>query len=79
MALDAGTCHPGPDTTALEARVSESLDERRFPERIELCGRCARRLFRIGPDARPYCEKCGHGDEQPTVTYARLDDASSSG
>jgi len=49
-----------------------NLGPEKFPQMIELCGMCGRRLHRMPPDqSRPYCEKCGHGDEQPSVTYVR--------
>lgn len=59
---------------ATEARVEDYnyyVGDPKFPDRIELCGRCARRLFRVGPERRPYCEKCGHGNRQPPVSYLR--------
>ena len=42
-----------------------------FPDEIELCGVCGNRLYRLGPDLRPYCYHCGHGEERPTVVYVR--------
>lgn len=41
------------------------------PDSIELCGHCGRRVFRVGPEQRVYCEKCGHGPEHETVAYLR--------
>lgn len=49
------------------------LGPEKFPATIELCGTCARRLHRIGPDAAAYCEKCGHGTELPPTVYTRVD------
>jgi hypothetical protein len=37
------------------------------PDEIELCGHCGRRVFRVGPAAAIYCEKCGHGHEAAPV------------
>ena len=49
------------------------LGPEKFPAEIELCGTCARRLHRIGPERTAYCEKCGHGSDEAPVTYARKD------
>ena len=44
----------------------------KFPEQIELCGVCGRRVHRMPPDqTRLYCEKCGHAEEKATVAYTR--------
>jgi hypothetical protein len=43
------------------------------PDEIELCGHCGRRVFRVGPAAALYCEKCGHGHEAAPVRYQRMD------
>ena len=44
----------------------------KFPEHIELCGVCGRRIHRMPPDqSRLYCEKCGHGEQKPPVVYTR--------
>ncbi len=49
-----------------------NLGVEKFPEQIELCGVCGRRLHRMPPDAsRLYCEKCGRGDEKLPVAYVR--------
>lgn len=50
--------------------MSESL-----PQELEICTRpvnaqpCGRRLFRMGPERTPYCEKCGA--TEPGVLYIR--------
>jgi ribosomal protein S27AE len=55
--------------------MSESdynLGADKFPEHIELCGVCGRRVHRMPPDqTRLYCEKCGHAQEKATVVYTR--------
>ena len=48
------------------------LGVEKFPEQIELCGVCGRRVHRMPPDAtRRYCENCGHADEQLPAAYIR--------
>ena len=42
-----------------------------FPEQIELCGVCGRRVHRMPPDqTRLYCEKCGRAQKRP-ASYTR--------
>jgi ribosomal protein S27AE len=49
-----------------------NLGVEKFPEQIELCGVCGRRVHRMPPDAsRLYCEKCGRADEKLPVAYIR--------
>jgi len=49
-----------------------NLGPDKFPEQIELCGVCGRRVHRMPPDqTRLYCEKCGHAQEKATVVYTR--------
>jgi ribosomal protein S27AE len=49
------------------------LGTQKFPEQIELCGVCGRRVHRLPPDeTRLYCEKCGQAQTQPTVIYRRV-------
>ena len=49
-----------------------NLGTNKFPEQIELCGVCGRRVHRMPPDqTRLYCEKCGHAQEGVTVVYVR--------
>jgi ribosomal protein S27AE len=49
-----------------------NLGTDKFPEQIELCGVCGRRVHRMPPDrSRLYCEKCGHGQDKATVVYTR--------
>jgi ribosomal protein S27AE len=50
-----------------------NLGSQKFPEQIELCGMCGRRVHRMPPDeTRLYCEKCGQAQGQPTVVYRRV-------
>jgi hypothetical protein len=50
-----------------------NLGPQKFPEQIELCGVCGRRVHRLPPDeTRLYCEKCGQAQKQPTVIYRRV-------
>jgi hypothetical protein len=50
-----------------------NLGAQKFPEEIELCGVCGRRVHRLPPDeTRLYCEKCGQAQEHPTVVYRRV-------
>jgi hypothetical protein len=50
-----------------------NLGAQKFPEQIELCGVCGRRVHRLPPDeTRLYCEKCGQAKKQPTVVYRRV-------
>ena len=42
-----------------------------FPDEIELCGVCGNRIYRMAPDGAPYCFRCGHGADRPTVAYVR--------
>ena len=50
-----------------------NLGTEKFPDQIELCGICGRRVHRMPPDqTRLYCEKCGHGEDKATVVYSRL-------
>ena len=49
-----------------------NLGIEKFPEQIELCGVCGRRVHRMPPEAtRLYCEKCGHAHEKLPVAYIR--------
>ena len=49
-----------------------NLGTEKFPQQIELCGVCGRRVHRIPPDqSRLYCEKCGHASERAPVAYIR--------
>jgi ribosomal protein S27AE len=48
------------------------LGTEKFPDQIELCGVCGRRVHRMPPDqTRLYCEKCGHAEQRATVVYMR--------
>jgi hypothetical protein len=50
-----------------------NLGAQKFPEQIELCGMCGRRVHRMPPDeTRLYCEKCGQAEGRPTVVYRRV-------
>jgi hypothetical protein len=50
-----------------------NLGTEKFPQQIELCGVCGRRVHRMPPDhIRLYCEKCGHAEEKAAVAYTRL-------
>jgi hypothetical protein len=49
------------------------LGAQKFPDQIELCGMCGRRVHRMPPDeTRLYCEKCGQAHGRPTVVYRRV-------
>ena len=48
------------------------LGTNKFPDQIELCGMCGRRVHRMPPDqSRLSCEKCGHAEQKSTVVYTR--------
>lgn len=50
-----------------------NLGAQKFPEQIELCGVCGRRVHRLPPDeTRLHCEKCGQAQKHPTVVYRRV-------
>ena len=50
-----------------------NLGAQKFPEQIELCGMCGRRVHRLSPDeTRLFCEKCGQAQGRPTVVYRRV-------
>jgi ribosomal protein S27AE len=49
-----------------------NLGTDKFPQQIELCGVCGRRVHRMPPDhSRLYCEKCGHASDRAPVAYVR--------
>jgi homoserine O-acetyltransferase len=49
-----------------------NLGPDKFPQQIELCGICGRRIHRMPPDqSRLYCEKCGHANDKAPVAYIR--------
>ncbi len=65
-------------TSTRSSREEPEMSERdynltdKFPEQIELCGVCGRRVHRMPPDqTRLYCEKCGRAQEKAAVVYTR--------